>query len=645
MPKKATTKTKAPKTTGEAVKDETLEAVKKDFNSSWKYCAGSWHDRWTNNYKLYHNNRVKKGYVGITDTFVPMVFGTVETLTSALFGAKPKFNFMPPHEREDQNTDILNALVDFYWDKDQWSVKVVDTGREMLQLGTSVDYFCWYNDHPMMIHIPLRDFFIDPLCTTIENARYMGRRYLTTIDELESFEVIDLDNPIEIPGQPMIDEMTGEPQIDEMTGELVMDEPEVTYQMKKKYKNLDKLKNASDSTGKAANETVPSDEKTDKQEKDDLYGSTLEDVEGQVEVLEYWTLDKVVSVVNRRVVIEESVNYYKAKAEANGDQYPKGLMPFAACRDFVDPSLFYATSEIDVIADQQELLNDLTNQRIDAVTYVLNPMYTLDPTYSDKIEEVENIPGAVYPFAKDTLNRIDMGTVSPDAFNETMNIKNDMREVTAVNEVVKGAGDTASGNTTATEINAQIAGAGQRINLKITQLENEYFHRVARILFAMIKLYVTEPMMVRIVGRDGAKWEEFDPTDFTGEYEPRVQLDIAIQNKKEEQAAMAKEMLAAFLNDPDINQQELKKLVLARSFDLEPDEVQGLIQENPMAGMIDPMTGMPMQPPMGGAPPPQGAPVAPPPEDIAQPTLGGGLTPPAQDALPPELMAELAGVM
>lgn len=74
--------------------DDTLNTVLKDFKSAWEYTSGSWHKRWSDNYHLYNNQRVKKGYQGITDTFVPMTFGTIETLTSALFGAKPKFQYL-----------------------------------------------------------------------------------------------------------------------------------------------------------------------------------------------------------------------------------------------------------------------------------------------------------------------------------------------------------------------------------------------------------------------------------------------------------------------------------------------------------------------------------------------------------------------
>lgn len=565
-----------------------LDKVVSDFNASWEYAQGAWHKRWENNNYLYNGNRVKRGYIGITDTFVPMAFSTVETMTSGLFGSKPKFGFLPPQEKQDQKTDILNALLDFYWEKDQWSLKMINTGRNMFKLGTAVDYFYWEGDHPCLINVPIRDFFIDPTASSLDTAEYCGRRYLTTLDELKEFEVVDLE---------------AEPDIDG------------NYPMKKKYSNLDKVKVDGGSTG----------ENTDKQEKDMWYGSTVSEANTkQVEVIEYWTDDKTVSVVNRSVVIEDCENYFKQKARSNGEEYPEGLLPFADARDYVDESLFYAKGEIDVIADQQELLNDITNQNIDSVTFTLNQMYTLDPKYAHLIDEIENLPGAVYPVEAGALNPIVQRPVPQDAFLERQNIKNEIRETTASNEIVKGAPDSTTGSTTATEINAQIAGAGQRFNLKVTQIENGYFYRMSKIIFKMIQLYVTEPMMVRIVGKDGARWEEFDPSEFDGEYEPRVQLEASINNEKAQQSADAKEMLGAFLGDPDINQQELKKLVLQKSFMLDPDEVDQLMSGGQQGMAEDPM----MAAMMGAAPQDAGLP----------PELAGGL-PPEMAGLPPELAA------
>lgn len=554
-------------------KPDMLDKVMKDFWASWNYCSGSWHQRWIDNYKLYNNNRVKVGYQGITDTFVPMTFSTIETMASALFGTKPKFGFIPPSSKPDQKTDILNSLMDSFWDKDQWSIKVINWGRSMLMLGTSVVYLYWDMDHPCMINVPIRDFFIDPMASTLENARYMGRRYLTTINELKSFEIVD---------------------------------PE-TGEMRKKYKNLDKIESNNQqmstdgvTTGGATGDL------TDKQEKDMFYGSTISNPEmGQVEVIEYWTPDKTISIANRGTVIEDTENYYKTRAKSVPDpltgeknEYAKGIMPFSALRDYADESLFYAKGEVDIIADEQELLNDITNQTIDSVTYTLNQMYTLDPKHADLLNEIENVPGAVYLAEANTLVPIPVRPIPANAFNERQNIKNEMRETTASNEVVKGV--SADSSVTATEINAQVAGAGQRIKLKVVQIENEGFHRLAEIVFAMVQLYINEPLLVQITGKNGQEWAQYNPYEFGGKYEPRIQLDIEIQQRKQQDANMAKEMLAAFMGDPEVNQQELKKLVLSRAFELDPDEVSILLQPPPPPTMAPNPGGAP-----GGEVPPE----------------------------------------
>lgn len=537
-----------------------LDKVVKDFERSWNYTSSNYHQRWEDAWSLYNNRRVKRGYQGITNTFVPMTFSTIETMVAGLFGAKPQFDFAPPSDKPDQKTDILNALLDHYWDKDKWSIKVIKWGRSMLSYGTGVVYLYWDIDHPVMVNVPLRDFFIDPTASDLQNAAYVGRRYLTTKDDLKTYEVVD---------------------------------PE-TGEMKPRYQNLSKVTSG-----------AKSGEQTDKEKKDIFYGSTVnDDDDNQVEVIEYWTADRCVSVANRTVIIEDTENWFKSKARENGEEYPCGIIPFAVMRDYTDESLFYAKGEIDVIRDEQELLNDITNQNIDSITFTLNQMYTLDPKYSHLLKEIENIPGAVYVAEAGAINPIAQRPIPPDAFNERQNLKTEIRETTASNEVVKGASQEEQ--TTATEINAQIAGAGQRLGLKITQLENEAFHDLAKIVFEMVKRYVTEPMMIKVVGKDGANWEQFDPSEFQGDYEPRPQLQQTLENQRQDQMNGAKELFAAFLNDPNVDQMQLKRLVLGKAFDLDPDEVDRLLvdQQDPMQDPM--MAGLPPEGMSPEMPPEQG---------------------------------------
>lgn len=547
--------------------DERVKFVVERFNNSWTYAQTNYHSRWEDSWKLYNNRRVKIGYEGISNVFVPMTFSTIETMVSALAGSKPQFDFLPPRDKPDQNTDILNALLDFYWDKDQWNIKVQNWVRSMLIYGTGVVYLYWNIDHPVMVNIPVRDFFFDPNAVSLENCSkdfYAGRRYLTTVEELKGYEVVDSE----------------EYEADSAT-------------MKPKYMNLDKIVAGSGATD---------GDETDKEKKDLFYGSTAPDPENtQIEVLELWTEDRVVSIANRSVLIQDEENPYLVQAKARGEKNAKGIIPFVVQRDFVDESLFYGRGEVEIFADLQEWLNDLTNQNNDAITYTLNPMWNLNPNKADLIEQIQSAPGAVFPLDSTDLAPVPMPSIPNDAFNERINIKNEIRETTAVNEVVKGV--TNETKVTATEINAQVAQAGQRIGMKITQLENEGFHRLARVVFEMVKLYVNEPMLVRVVS-DRVSWEQFNPEEFSGDYEPRVQLETSVEAKKQDDMAIAKEMFLALSQDPEVDQIELKRIALPKMFGLDPDEVDRLLVE-PQAmlgtqdmGVPDPLTGEPLMPEM-----------------------------------------------
>ena len=591
MPRRKSTTQDVKKKTNST--DERVAFVVDRFNASWNYAQTNYHQRWENAWKLYNNQRVKQSYVGISNVFVPITFSTIEVMVSALAGSKPSFDFLPPKDKPDQNTDVLNALLDDYWDKDQWNIKIQSLVRSMLIYGTGVGYLYWDMDHPVMVNVPLRDFFFDPNAVSIENCStgfYAGRRYLTTKEDLESYEVV---SPDEFEDKP---DENGEP----------------VQKMVKKYRNLDQIVNG----GGAKN-----GDELDKARKELFYGSTAPDPENtQIEVLELWTEDRVISVANRSVLIQDEENPYLMQSKAKyGDNKGKGIIPFIVQRDYVDESLLYAKGEVDIIADLQEDLNDLRNQKRDFISYILNPMWNLDPNKSDMADQIEAAPGVVFPLKREDLTPVLMPNFPNEAFSEEISIQNDIRESTAVDQIVKGV--TQDTNTTATEVNAQIASAGQRIGMKITQLENESFHRLARIVFEMVKLYVTQPMLVRVV-TDTARWEQFNPEDFQGDYDPKVQLQSTVEAKKNQDVKVAQEMFLALSADPQVNQEELKRIVLPRMFDLDTDEIDrlltpaepraneqlGIPDEEPMTDVIqDPLTNemLPIAPGEGFEPTPE----------------------------------------
>jgi len=527
-----------------------VEKIVNNYENAWEYVSSSYFDTWESCWKLYNNIRVDEAYEGISNTFVPMTFSTIETMVAAIGGGKPEFQYVPTTGAQEQETLPLNTLLSHYWDVDKWTLKTITWIRNTLMYGTGIVYVYWDIDKPRLINVPLRDFFIDPEATEIHEARYIGRRYLTNKEALEEIMKVD---------------------------------PK-TKQMVPMYTNLDKVVEVN---------SEPSSEQTDKERKAILMGTTLNEEANdmQIEIIEYWDAvnDRVQVIANRKVMIRDDENPYKTQARNQGDEYAKGLIPFIAQRDYIDESLFYGKGEIEPIKKEQELLNDIANQTSDSVTYALNQMFTLDPRYADWIEKVENLPGAVYPFEAGALQPIMKGTIPNAAFDQIGMLKQEIRETTAASEVAKGTDQSVS-NVTATQIEAQQQASGQRFAIKLNQFEEEGFHELGNLVFKMMQLFITKPIKVRTITDNGPEWIEFDPKKYQGDYEPRVLLGSTIRNNVREQQFTADAIFQSMVNNPLVDQKELTRMYLMKRFNLKPDEISQLL----VPQMNTSMPGVPM---------------------------------------------------
>lgn len=540
----------------ESAEQESLKWAQDRFNSSWNY-SKTQHDRWERNWKLYNNIRTHESYVGVTDTFVPMVYSTVQSLTAALTAGRPSTDFIPQNmwnyaeimslTGEKPDLKALNALYDYYWDCDNWDLKTIKTVRAGFTAGTSCEYLYWDIDKPRIINLPVRDLIVDPNLTdpmqllTSPDTTYAGRRYLATVKDLEAVEIV---NP--------------------ETGEL-----------EKRYKNLDKVKPLGGSKG---------DSDTDKEYKEMLVGATSEDNSDLIEIIEIISGDRMVSMANRSVPIEDRDNVFKSQAKLIGDENPKGLIPIVIHRFIADESLIYGKSIIDPIAKPQELLNDMTNQSVDAVTDALMPQKELDPQYSDWLPKITNAFGAVYPFTPGSLQPIRKDSIPNNAFSERLNIKNEIRETTGVDQVTKGVANDQQ--ATATEIKAQLSQSSQLFELYVRMLEKEGLYQRAKIVFEMIRLFVTSDKSVPTMTQDGPKFftvkpyvetEEGQRVQVYKDYEPQIRLEASIQAARQRDQSEATKAYQLLIADPTNNLWETKKVLLPKIVDLSEEELDRII--------------------------------------------------------------------
>lgn len=579
------------------------------FDASWGYAQTGYHSKWDRYQKLYDSERVDVGYKGITNTFVPMTYSTVEALTAALTVGRPSTDFVPQdilqyatayaENEQPPNLRALNALYDYYWDCDNWDVKSILTVKGGLKLGTSAEFLYWDIDKPRLVNLPLRDLIIDPnlvdpmqLITDPDNT-YAGRRFFTTKKALRDVMVVDPE-----------------------TGEL-----------KKRYKNTGKIKGA-----------APSDKQDDKAQKDMRIGATTTgnaDIDNeQVEVIEIWDGSKVVSIANRQFCIEETENPYKAQhrfvleqkylqevdpadelavkeATDRAASEAKGMIPVVVHRFIIDESQIYGKSIIQPIAKPQELLNDVTNQNVDAVTDALNPQYTLDPKYASWIPKMKNIPGTVYPFAANAYMPVVKASIPNSAFNERSNLKNEIREATGADQIVKGV--TSDTKQTATEIRAQLNQSGQRFDIYVRMLEREAFYQRAKIVYRMIRLFVNNPVSVPTNTPDGTKFYTFRPEEFNDDYEPKIRLEANVESAKAEEQKQSIEAYEIVIADPSNNVYQAKKILYPKMFPgMNEEELDRIIgdeetyqqwQAAQMGGQpADPMAQMMQGLPQQGAP-------------------------------------------
>lgn len=564
--------------------DALLSLVMDDFRKARDYVRDNYESAWQDYWKCYNNIRTRRGYEGISDDFVPETFTIIESVKANIAGGKPKFTFVPMQEEQTQDTQVLNQLMDFYWDQNRMVQKTLNWVQDMLVYGNGILMVSWEGDMPRITNVPLSDFFVDPTATHMNHPeelgypKFCGRRYLTDKEGLKNKKLVD-------------------PDTGEMTG----------Y-----YKNLDQIEDFGGDW-----------DKLDKEQKESFSHSTLgkDALKEQVECIEYYTKKKKIIIANRNTIIYEGENPYKRAAStkqvtiempSEDPSLPpqtitktvdipeiKPFLPFAILRNYVDGSLFYAKGDVAQIIDRQETLNDISNQKQDNITFVLNNMWQIDPQFQHLADQIESMPGAVYPIPKGALSVIEKEVVTGEADTEILRIRDEMRRATAADEVVQGASQE-KGRITATEVQAQVNQASQRFATKLTTLESEGYTQLARILFKMVQIFVDQEMAVRIVGQEGVAWRDFDPSEYSGEYEPKVSLESTQKVLKAEEGQKYLQVHQTMGQSPFLNQKEMARLYLEKVLDLPDDRIKELLVDPAPMPM---MAGMPMPGQAPGAAP------------------------------------------
>lgn len=492
-----------------------LEDALKLFNDSKTY-QKKMRVNWDNYFKVYKQQRVFRNYEGVSDISTQEAHTIIETLVANIASGTPKFHFVRTNEEQAEDTEILNEMLDYWLLCNQIGLKNQEWVRDMLMYGTGILGVEWREGEPFIFNIPLRDFFVDPTSTglvqTLNPAEYAGYEYLASKKALKREKIYDAERNAWV----------------------------------ERYQNLDELGPADLKGGGNGSKGM------DKAFKDMFAGSTLGDkaTEDQIHVIKLYHLPsgRLVEIGNKKKFIynkpmwsqreEESrkvfvtVDGQEIETEQKLDQI-KPFLPFAVLRDYIDSSQFYGSGEMELIINDAELLNDYESMQVDNNAYQNTPMYWIDPQFADMAAEIETIPGAVYPIPRNAMGALERPQLSGDLDNKQDRIMQRMRRATAADEAVQG-GAIGNSRTTATEVSTQLQQAQIRFATKVTNLESEGYAQLALLVFKIAQIFVTKRTAVRIVGKMGTMFKDFDPWEYNGKWQAHAQLDTTIKQNQVE---------------------------------------------------------------------------------------------------------------
>lgn len=528
------------------------------YDEARKYVDTGHRVNWDNYFKVYKGQRVFRNYEGVSDPVVRESHTIIETLVANIAGGDTTFSFYSTNEEQSRDTEVLNNMVGFFMAGNQMKLKTQEWVRDMLLYGTGILHITWENGRPKIENIPLRDFFADPTSTgmvqTTAPAGYAGYEYLADKEVLRNMEIFDANYE----EQGDNSEVASKP----LKGKWVP-----------RYKNLDNLGPKPSPNGDGDNKGG------DKAFKDMFMGSTLGDKasEKQVHVIRLYHLatGRIYEVGNKKEFIYDEVTWCQ-REEMTRDAYVlnpitgkdetiqqkldeiKPFLPFAVLRNYIDTSQFYAEGEMALLINDAELLNDLEAMDIDNNAYQNTPMYWIDPQFADLAPEIETIPGAVYPIPRNAMGALERPQLSGDIDNKKERIMQRMRRATAADESVQG-GSTGNSRTTATEVSTQLAQAQMRFSTKIANLEDEGLSQLALIIFKLVQIFITKKTAIRIVGKMGVVFKDFDPWEYNGQYEAHAKLSSTINKEKQEVGMKMNQVFQLFTGDANFNQVEVKR--------------------------------------------------------------------------------------
>jgi hypothetical protein len=458
----------------------------------------------------------------------PYVLQTCEGMLATMLEPHPRFNVQPrprPEEPLDEvlrrvtRVDAIEDTIRYALDRDHFAEKQRDFMQQDMIAGISVLKNYWHTEHrdvtqlvPEMVEI--EDEYGNIVDSMVTHKEEVTKNALFRDDAC--CEVVDV-RDFFWPSQA---------SSIEKAEYLIHRTWESFSALKRKekegyYKNVDKLKQQ-DSRSRASDIT-----------KREMKLRNIDRTQDLVEVLEYWTPERKITVGNRSVELDNDSN-----------PFWNGRQPFIVCSAMPDAFQVAGLSVVEALAQLQEMMWTLQNQRLDVVRMLAN-VITLIRSDVDDPEAFEWAPEAQWfvedPGQVSTLP-IDASVAGITIQAEEL-IKGDLQNIMGGLPMASGA-DTGTSVDQATATGMSII---TTIAQRIIQARKQHYlwsyARLGKDYLLLYQQFLRDDRIVKVLGANGAAaYKTISPLDIQGDFD--VTIDVTSDSlMRQERRAEANALL------------------------------------------------------------------------------------------------------
>lgn len=504
-------------------------------------------EKWRRYYRLYNNWVETDPNDWHSRVFMPEVFQNIETIKPRLIAELPKFVVLPQRQDDIQTSKTMEELLQHAVRESKLYVELYKAYHDMLLYGTGVIKTFYGTRQSFLtrqepvIHRetvvmpeplidpetgePLRDadgnVVMDNKEVPIEVPTGETRPVLETYDSYDGpmAEAVDLFN------------FWVEPQATDIdSAHYVIHR---TFQKRKYVKKMIdegkyRLPEHSDEFLLSSSAQQPHMERLDSID----LGGGKDHLSDDVEIWEIHINDgpgrpgRIVTMADKTTLL---------RAEAN--VYYHSQKPFCVFYDYMQPHEFWGRGEVQAIEGLQDLVNFLTNRRVDNVVLGMDQGYVVNESQLKDLRDLVSKPGRVVRIKgdamapKDVVEPLPTTEVTSSAFAEVQQAQNMIERTTGVSAYQMGT-DSESLTETATGM-AMIQEAGSsRFALKTRINELEGLQRLALHFGSIIQQFTTEDKVVRLTGPEGlVSWLPVTPQDLQGALDYSISSESIMQSE------------------------------------------------------------------------------------------------------------------